>query len=200
MLRRVYFAFHYEDVADFRANVVRMSWVTKPDRETAGFYDASLWEKAKKMGDLGIKRLINTGLQNTSVTAILIGTETFSRRWVKYEIVKSFQTGNGLLGIFIHNIPDKFKRTAQKGPNPFDYLYFQIDNYHGIISIFEWNGQNWVSYKDIPKIPTNNISYSFYGISKGQFSKVFHIYDWVKDYGYSNLGHWVEKAARQAGR
>ena len=25
-------------------------------------------------------------------------------------------------------------------------------------------------------------------------------YDWVNDYGYQNLGNWIEKAARQAGR
>lgn len=31
MARRVYFAFDYEDVKDFRANVVRMSWVTQPN-------------------------------------------------------------------------------------------------------------------------------------------------------------------------
>lgn len=39
MARRVYFAFDYEDVKDFRANVVRMSWVTQPNREAAGFWD-----------------------------------------------------------------------------------------------------------------------------------------------------------------
>ena len=46
MARRVFFSFHYErDI--WRANVVRNSWVTQ-DREAAGFWDASLWEEAKK--------------------------------------------------------------------------------------------------------------------------------------------------------
>ena len=26
------------------------------------------------------------------------------------------------------------------------------------------------------------------------------LYDWVNDHGYQNLGNWIEKAARQAGR
>jgi hypothetical protein len=59
MAKRVYFCFHYQDVIDFRANVVRNHWLTKPDREVAGFFDASLWESAQKQGDVAIKRLIN---------------------------------------------------------------------------------------------------------------------------------------------
>lgn len=51
--------FHYQDVIDFRANVVRNHWLTKPDREEAGFFDASIWEKAKKTGALALKRLGN---------------------------------------------------------------------------------------------------------------------------------------------
>ena len=48
MARRVFFSFHYErDI--WRVNVVRNSWLTK-GREAAGFWDASLWEEAKKKG------------------------------------------------------------------------------------------------------------------------------------------------------
>jgi len=48
MAKRVFFSFHYQDVIDFRANVVRKHWLTKRDREAAGFFDASVWETAKK--------------------------------------------------------------------------------------------------------------------------------------------------------
>ena len=37
MAKRVFFSFHYQDVIDFRANVVRNHWLTKSDREDAGF-------------------------------------------------------------------------------------------------------------------------------------------------------------------
>ena len=127
MARRVYFAFHYRDVASFRANVVRNSWVTKPDREEAGFFDASLWEKTKKKGDDAIKRLINKALEGTSVTVLLIGKETSGRKWVKYEIKKSHERGNGLLGVYIHNIKDKYGYSDTKGGNPFDYFYIEQD-------------------------------------------------------------------------
>lgn len=127
MARRVYFVFHYRDVASFRANVVRNSWVTKPDREEAGFFDASLWEGTKKKGDEAIKRLINSALGGTTVTAVLIGAKTYGREWVKYEIKRSYQQGNGLLGVYIHNIKDKDGKTDDKGDNPFDCFYIDQD-------------------------------------------------------------------------
>jgi hypothetical protein len=35
MAKRVFFSFHYQDVIDFRANVVRNHWLTKKDRKDA---------------------------------------------------------------------------------------------------------------------------------------------------------------------
>lgn len=124
MARRVFFSFHYErDI--WRANVVRNSWVTQDDREAAGFWDASLWEEAKKRGDDAIKRMIDKALEGTSVTAVLIGAETAGREWVKYEIKKSHENGNGLLGVYIHNIKDQDENTDTKGSNPFDNFYIE---------------------------------------------------------------------------
>jgi hypothetical protein len=77
MAKRVFFSFYYQDVIDFRANVVRQHWLTKPDREAAGFFDASIWGNAKLSGDVGIKRVINAGIDGTSVTCILVGSETY---------------------------------------------------------------------------------------------------------------------------
>lgn len=124
MARRVFFSFNYErDI--WRANVVRNSWVIQ-DREAAGFWDASLWEEAKKEGDNAIKRMIDNGLEGTSVTVVLIGAQTSGRKWVKYEIMESYP-GNGLLGVYIHNIRDKNGYTDTKGSNPFDYIYIERD-------------------------------------------------------------------------
>ena len=118
MARRVFFSFHYErDI--WRANVVRNSWLLKDGRDDAGFWDASLREEAKKQGDEAIKRMINNGLQNTSVTAVLIGAETADRTWVRYEIHRSAERGNGLLGIYIHNIKNRYGQPDTKGDNPF---------------------------------------------------------------------------------
>jgi MTH538 TIR-like domain (DUF1863) len=79
MAKRVYFAFDYEDVSDFRANVVRKHNFTG-GVENAGYFDASIWEEAKKKDPAALKRLINAELENTSVTAVLIGSQTYARR------------------------------------------------------------------------------------------------------------------------
>jgi len=105
MARRVFFSFHYER-DNQRASVVRNSWVTKPNREDAGFIDAATWEKIEKQGEVAITRWIDKQLEGTSVTAVLIGTETSSRKWVRYEIIKSYERGNGVFGITIHRIKD----------------------------------------------------------------------------------------------
>ena len=130
MARRVFFSFHYErDI--WRANVVRKHWITKPDRGEAGFWDASLWEEAEKKGELALKRMINKGLDGTSVTVVLIGKETSDRKWVRYEVQKSHEKGNGLLGIYIHNIKDANGNTDRKGKNQFgkidgEHYFFQL--------------------------------------------------------------------------
>jgi len=117
MARRVFFSFHYErDI--WRANIVRHSWVTQ-DRDAAGFWDAGLWEGAKRRGDEAIRNMIDDGLSNTSVTAVLIGAETCGREWVRYEIIKSHGRGNGLLGVYIHGIKDQDGHTDKKGDNCF---------------------------------------------------------------------------------
>ncbi len=100
MARRVFFSFHYADIMN--ANIVRNSGQFKPTEET-GFYDASLWEEAKTKGDAALKKLIDAGLNNTSVTCFLIGAKTSTRPWCKYELQKSIDDNKGILGILLPN-------------------------------------------------------------------------------------------------
>src|SRR5881296_313625 len=123
MARRAFFSFHYErDV--WRAGQVRNSWVTQ-DRESAGFWDAASWEEVKKKGKDAIEKWIDNQLDGTSVTVVLIGAETSTRPYVDYEIKQSHNRGNGLLGIYIHNMKDSEKKTDTKGSNPFDKWIFK---------------------------------------------------------------------------
>ena len=116
MKRRVFFSFHYQrDV--WRASIVRNAGVVDA-QAAAGWTDASVWEEAKKKGDDAVKKLINDGLLNTSVTVVLIGAKTSSRKWVNYEIERSIARGNGLLGIFIHMLKNQDEETDTKGDVP----------------------------------------------------------------------------------
>jgi hypothetical protein len=91
MARRVFFSFHYDrDV--WRANQVRNANVVL-GTDTAGFFDHSEYLKAKAQGDDAIRRMILGHLNNTSVTVVLIGTLTWTRPWVQFEIKESLGGG-----------------------------------------------------------------------------------------------------------
>jgi hypothetical protein len=57
-------------------------------------------------------------MKGTSVTVVLIGTQTSERPHVGYEIVQSHNKGNGMLGVYIHNVKDMNSKTDSKGKNP----------------------------------------------------------------------------------
>lgn len=197
MARRTFFSFHYQpDVS--RAQVVRNSWVTKPDRESSGFFDSSVFESKKRSGDETLKRFLREALKNTSVTCVLIGSETYLRKWVRYEIVRSFACGNGLLGVKIAGIKDFRGRSATQGPNPFDYLAFTVAN-NRVTWKSSVNGK-WAPYTMVPNIALSDVRYRLGGKTNHTFSTLFRVYSWNADNGYANLGTWIERAAQQAGR
>jgi hypothetical protein len=194
MAKRVYFAFHYQDVIDFRANVVRNHWLTKPHRDVAGFFDASLWEDAKKHGDVAIKRLINAGLEGTSTTCVLIGSQTFNRRWVTYELMRSFKRGNAIFAVHINSITGKDRQTRPLGANPLSYLGVVFSD-SGLTATLRDKVENkWTDYSDVDgcaSYRTDGVAPEYRG--KGfQFSSLFSTYNWVADDGYDNFATWVD--------
>jgi len=140
MARRVFFSFHYERDG-WRAGQVRNSWVTK-DREGAGFWDAAAWEEVKKKGDDAIEKWIDDQLKGTSVTVVLIGAETSERPYVGYEIKQSHVKGNGMLGVYIHNLKDVNSKTDTKGKNPFGNWQVERDGkkvlFSDIYPVYDW--------------------------------------------------------------
>ncbi|HLI51191.1 MAG TPA: TIR domain-containing protein, partial [Thermomicrobiaceae bacterium] len=125
MDHRVFFSFDY-DRDSWRANRIRNSGALH-DLSVTGFWDQSLWESCKQAGNDAVKRLIDDGLEDTSVTVVLIGASTASRGWVRYAIQRSYNRGNGLLGIYIHNIPDARGRSDFVGASPFRALQIYFD-------------------------------------------------------------------------
>jgi hypothetical protein len=118
MARKAFFSFHYErDV--WRSGQVRNCNLL-PSEDQYGFIDAADWESIRRQGEAAIERWINNQLQDTSVTVVLIGSETANRPWVRYEILKSWNRGNGLVGILMHNIKDEKRQIDARGANPFD--------------------------------------------------------------------------------
>ena len=48
--------------------------------------------------------MIDDALNNTSVTVIFIGNKTANRKFINYEINKSIQRGNGVVGIQVAHL------------------------------------------------------------------------------------------------
>ncbi len=163
MARRVFFSFHYDNDIN-RSMTVRNSWVTQ-GKEAAGFIDKAEFEQIKRQGDTAVHNWIDKQLEGTSVTVVLIGSETLKRPFVQYEICKSLQRGNAVIGVHINAIRDMCTlSTSFRG------------NTHEVIGHYD---DNSTAYFD---------------------SIVDGIYDYVADNGYSNMGIWIENAARKHGK
>ena len=141
--RRVFFSFHYkQDV--WRASNVRKSGQFDA-RAAAGWNDASLWEETKKKGPAAVRWLIDDGLDGTSVTAVLIGTHTADRQWVTYEIEKSIERGNGLIGVHIHNMKDQYGKKSDRGPVPKALA-------DGGFHVYNWDSSNFGRWVELAAI------------------------------------------------
>jgi len=191
MAKRVFFSFHYKDVADFRANVVRNHWVTKESSEDAGFFDASIWESAKTISDAKVKSLINDSLNLTSNTCVLIGSETYQRDWVKYEIFKSLDVGNHLFGVHINSIEAKDGNIKPLGSNPLYWLGVKYE--FGAFSTYEYsNSGQWWPFDKICRITFKHPEVDIHIDKIYRLSDLFPCYNWITDKGYYNFIDWVK--------
>ena len=120
MARKAFYSFHYKP-DNWRASQVRNCGVVE------GNYPVSDndWEEITRGGDKAIQKWIDGQINGKSCAIVLIGTNTAGRKWIKYEIKKSWNDGKGVLGIHIHNLKDKDGYQSSKGKNPFDY--FTVD-------------------------------------------------------------------------
>jgi hypothetical protein len=182
MPRHVFFSFHYKrDI--FRANVVRNSWRFRGVTD-AGYFDKSIWESAHARGNESLRRLISDALVGTTVTAVLIGQETFSREWVHYEIEESRRQGNGLLGIRIHDVSCAAKgslaallsQPERPGPNPFTY-------------------HRRSGARRDPLGAVNPVVARAMDIADPTIDSFVALHSWESEDGYKNIGSWIEQAA-----
>jgi len=105
-----------------------------------------LWEEARTKGQAAVEAMIDKGLENTSVTVVLIGRETAQRPYVLYEIKKSYARGNGLLGVNIYKIKNLQGEVDDSGENPFDKLLVSENGAKVALSskfpVYNWNNDN----------------------------------------------------------
>lgn len=105
MARSVFYSFCYSDDIN-RTMVVRNRWVTQGNQTISGIIDKAEFEKLKRISDKAVHNWIDKQLEGTSVTVVLLGTNTLTRPFVQYEICESIKRGNAVIGVHINNIRD----------------------------------------------------------------------------------------------
>ncbi|WP_103108728.1 TIR domain-containing protein [Brevibacillus reuszeri] len=115
MARKAFYSFHYSNDS-WRASQVRNIGVVEGNSPVSD----NDWEEVKKGGDKAIQDWIDGQLKGRSCSIVLIGEKTAGRKWIKYEIEKSWNLGKGLVGIYIHNLKNQEGNQSNKGSNPFE--------------------------------------------------------------------------------
>ena len=210
--RRAYFAFKYSDV--MRVNNVRQAW--KIDHPDSGimrsFYDSSLWEDRKLESDTSLKELMRGAVRYTSAVCVLIGTDTWSSRWVKYEIARSVIDKRGLLAVHLNGL----NHNQRKQPDPLGFnVLHHLGVYKSSTGNFylcekslvivnyltgqrEWQWQQYQDYTLAVPLP-RYLAEPSVGIVM-PLSSGTEEYDFVAQDGHKNIGAWIDRAAQRAGR
>lgn len=207
--RKTFFSFHYADI--MRVNNVRNALkIYNPTSDAfPTFYDSSLWESRKLEGDEALKRMIREGVERTSVVCVLIGTETWSREWVRYEIARSVIDKKGMVALDINGLNHHRDGVAhERGPNPLSYMavgkmkdgtYRLFERRQTIVAgRWEWGWHRYAKFGwavDLPKYLPDPQPDFVTPLDKGAFR-----YDFVQQQGHKNIGGWIDLAAARAGR
>lgn len=117
MARKVFYSFHYLP-DNWRASQVRNMGSVEGNRPASD----NDWEAVKKGGDSAIEQWINNQLNGRTCSVVLIGRDTAGRKWIDYEIHKSWNSGKGVVGIYVHNLKNASSEQATKGANPFAHI------------------------------------------------------------------------------
>lgn len=200
MARHTFFSFHYQpDV--WRAWNVRNSWVVRPDRQqSVGFFDRSVFEASRRESPDALKRFLREGLEGTSVTCVLAGLETWTRRWVRYEIARSIIKKNGILTVFIDGVKDEEGNIGLRGRDPLSAM--GVYNSDGRIYLCEEVNGQWVKYQDYTlEIPRKDLWFDPpTSTAVVKLSQHCLAYDFARQRGRENIDGWIETAAGMAGR
>jgi MTH538 TIR-like domain (DUF1863) len=209
--RKVYFAFDFNDL--MRTNNVRQAWkIHHPDSaDNRSFYDRSIWESRNIKNEEALKGLMRGAIKYSSGVCVLVGTDTWRSRWVKYEISRAVVDERGLLAVHINSL----NHIERKAPDPLGYNPLEVmgifrspsnryylSERHVIVD--PTNGQlgwEWRQYEDytdpvplpkyIAQVGVNHVM---------PLSWVTAAYDYVADLGHKNIGTWIDSAAVAAGR
>jgi hypothetical protein len=210
--RKVYFAFDFDDL--MRTNNVRQAWkIHHPhSAEKRSFFDRSIWESRNIKDEKTLKALMQGAIKYSSAICVLVGTDTWRSRWVKYEISRAVVDERGLLAVHINGL----NHIERRAPDPLGYnplnvmgIFHSVSNRYYLYEarptvIDPSNGQlgwEWRQYEDY----TDPVPLPGYMSAMGvgqvvPLSWATGAHDYVAGQGDQNIGTWIDQAADAAGR
>lgn len=121
MARRCFYSFHFAP-DNWRAAMVRNIGSIEGNQPASD----NEWESITSGNDKDqkIRNWIAAQMNGKTCTVVLVGANTADRKWITYEIVKSWNDGLGVVGIYIHGLKGSDGLTSTQGANPFEYVNY----------------------------------------------------------------------------
>lgn len=133
MARTVFYSFHYKNDVHRVQLIERMGAL-----EGQPILNAQEWEKIEGRGSAAVQRWIDDQMKYKRSVVVLIGRQTSTRPWVKYEIEKAWNERRPLLGIKIHGL-SSMGAVDTEGSNPFE----KADVPSHLIPVFDPTQRDW---------------------------------------------------------
>ena len=150
MARKVFFSFYYQDDI-FQVNQIRNSWRFRSNGSTQPFVDKAEFESIKRTGDNAVRNWINKQMLGCGVLAVLIGPNTHSRKWVRYEVQKAAQERMGIVGIHLGGMKKPYGlETKSFGITPSPLfrslpIYTSVSEYNWVRDVGYMNMERWIN-------------------------------------------------------
>lgn len=126
--KKVFYSFHYANDS-WRVNQIRNIGSISDNKPIK----ANDWEKIQQAGTKAVEAWIEGQLKYKCCTIVLVGSETYSRRWVLKEIMKSWNKGKGVFGIDISELKCREGKSSKAGMNPFAMFELDGKSFDGIV-------------------------------------------------------------------
>jgi antiphage defense system Thoeris ThsB-like protein len=133
MARKVFFSFYYADDHSRIHQVINMGAV-----EGQPLMSGQQWEEVEKKGDAAVQKWIDDQMKGKTCLVCLVGTNTYKRRWVGYEIKKAWAQKLGVVGIRIHGLKDlSTEQTSARGGTPFSGWQVAGKQFDTVVTLFD---------------------------------------------------------------
>jgi len=153
---------------------------------------------------------MRAGVAHSSVICVLIGTDTWKSRWVRYEIARAVVDRRGLFAVHINGLNHHQRRVPDAlGYNPLDamavyndsngkyYLYERVvtADANGALS---WAWERYEDFTDPVPLPRYLPEMAVGRLRPLSWATL--LYDFAANDGAQNLGAWIDAVAVKVGR